>query len=405
MDKTNRRGWRLLGGAIALVIAGSAALHSASFALQARDPGLALKIDSTNPVALVRKAHQELMTGAAGRGGGADALASAREAIREQPLNAPAFRLYGLVRVANADLDAIGAQIAMSDRLSRRDVGAQLFLIEDSVRRNDIAGALRHYDTAMRADRASRALLFPVLTSALSEPLIRQRFKPYLASPPPWMESFLRSAISTSKDPSSLAALAIESGGFPDGDEYGSIHTELMVALEAANQLPQLARYYRSIGTAPQSNLTSLAFTEANTDRALAPVSWLPYATDGIDSTFVSTGGAGLELETTMNQGFAGIIARKLTALRPGNYTLRAPMRAENFYPGDTVRWQVSCPGTGNGKILFNATAELADQFSVGGRFSVPNDCPVQKIEIFSDTSFGAGSLTLTSASPALTGM
>lgn len=398
-----RKGWPVFAGAATLALAWSAAIHAGSFAMQSRDPALALRIDPSNPVALIRIAQQNIALGKAGDNGGADVLAAAERSIREQPLNAPAFRLYGLVRAANADLDAISAQIAMADRLSRRDLGAQLFLIEDAVRRNDITAALRHYDTALRVEESSRALLYPVLTTALDEPLIRQRFKPYLADPPPWMESFLRHAVSTTANPASLAALGIEAGGFPKSDEYGSLDTELLVALEAAGQFSAFERYYRSLKHADQSLLTKIAFTEANTNRSLAPVAWLSYAMAGIDSAFVSTGADRLELEADLDPGFAGFIARKFTALPAGTYRLSASMRAKDFRPADSIRWQITCAkaeGTGE---LFNQTVTMADQFQILGGFIVPPACRVQRFEIMGVAGLSGNAVNLSIASPTLT--
>ena len=404
MTGWRRIGWpAVAGGAVALALASSAAIHAASFVMQTRDPALALRIDPSNPVALVRMAQQAITLGEAGGSGGAGVLAAAEHSIREQPLNAAAFRLYGLVRGANSDLDALGAQVKMADRLSRRDLGAQLFLIEDSVRRNDISAALRHYDTALRVEESSRALLFPVLTAALDEPLIRRRFIPYLTEPPPWMESFLRHAVSTSKNPAAIAALGIEAGGFPKGDEFRSLDTELLVALEAVGQLSALVRYYRSLGHADRALLTRIAFTEGNTSRSLAPVSWLPYTIAGIDAVFVSTGADQLELEAQLDPGFAGPVARKLTALPAGTYRLSAPMRAEGFHWTDSVRWQITCPQEGDAAEVFNQTVAMADRFQFTGRFVVPPACPVQRFEIFGKTGFGGSGVNLTIASPVLT--
>lgn len=400
-----RIGWpAIAGGVAALALAWSAATHSASFAFQASNPELALRIAPSNPVALVHAAQQSIALGAAGGAGGPSIIRAAERSIREQPLNAAAFRLYGLVRTANSDLDAIGAQVAMADRLSRRDLAAQLFLIEYAVRRNDIAAALRHYDTALRVEESSGALLYPVLTAAMSEPLIRQRFRPYLAARPPWLESFLRQAVSTSKNPAEIAALAMEAGGFPSSDEYSSLDTELLVALEAAEQFPALVRYYGSLDHADRSLLTTLAFTEANTRRSLAPVSWLPYAIEGIDSVFVTTAEGQLELEAELDSGFAGPVARKLTALPAGIYRLSAAMRAEAFQPDDNIRWQIVCAksGTETGRELLNQTVEMAARFAFGGQFTVPAGCPVQRIEIFGQTGFGIDAATVSIASPSL---
>src|SRR3546814_17422634 len=63
--------------------------------------------------------------------------------------------------------------LAYSQTLSRRDLRTQLMAIELAVARDDIPSALRHYDIALRTKKNAPDLLFPVLTSALTNPTIR----------------------------------------------------------------------------------------------------------------------------------------------------------------------------------------------------------------------------------------
>lgn len=399
-----RSGWRgALAGVTALVVAGMASVHAAGMVFQLRAPSLALQLDEDNPVALVRDAQMRIAAGGTAEAGQGDAvLAAARRSVAQLPLNADAFQLYGLIQLANADPSAMSRQVAMADRLSRRDLGSQLFLIEDAVRRNDVAAALRHYDTAMRVQESSRAILFPILTEALSEPAIRQRFLPYMTSSNPWLEPFLRFAIGNASEPESIAALAIEAGGFPEGDRFATRDRELLAVLIGNGDYGMALRLFRSVANVDSGVLTQAGFTEAATDPAVAPFTWQPITVAGIDPIFLAGNGDTLDLEARLDSGYDGWVVRKLFTLAPGAYTFQSALGSRGAQPNDTARWQIRCVDGGGEAELLVASTRLGEESTVGGRFTVPADCTMQQVLLSATTQVSAQDVTLTVSSPRL---
>lgn len=388
----------LLTGAT-LLVAYFSATDAVVNVVHSRLPSAALTIDGDDPVALVRDAQIRLTTGKRIEGGPSQIFEIARRSILELPLNAPALRLYGLVSSANSDLAGVRDQMALSDRMSRRDSASQLWLIEDAVARNDVAAALRHYDVALRINESSRALLYPVLTDALQEPIIRTRFLPYMTEQPPWLESFLRHAVSNSRDPRAVADLARQAGGFPQGDAYASLDTELLRRLVAEGYYEAAIAHFRRIPGADPATLASLQITPASTVEALKPISWEPYSIAGISPILVGSDNGGIEIESDIDSGYVGPVARKLLALPPGRHALRAEMRGEGFGPGDTVVWSLSCGGEAN---LLDQAEEIEREFSVSASFTVPASCPVQILTVSAKTGFNSGGATLVLAEAAL---
>lgn len=396
-------GWpAILGVAATLALTWGAISQTVGFTFQSRNPQLALKLDADNPVALVRDAQTQIATGGA-QGEGRDAvLSAARTSIRELPLNAAAFRLYGLVQSANSDLAATGRQVALADRLSRRDLGAQLFLIEDAVRRNDVAGALRHYDTALRVEESSRAILFPILTEAMREPVIRRHFRPYMKDPPPWLEAYLRFAIGNASQPTAIAALATESGGFPQGAVFASRNKEMLSVLVGAGQHREAIAFYRSIDDADAAVLRSIGFGENTTNSAYTPITWQPFELDGLDALFLAGEGGTLELEARVESGYSGPILRKLLALPRGQYRFSTQHRSEGYQPFDTLRWQAICVGSTTGALALDEGADIAAEVSVTGTLDVGDDCAQQMLTLSIDTRASPGDVELIVKSPSL---
>lgn len=382
----------------ALIVAGFATRDALAFALQSRAPDLVLRIDPGNPVALTQQAETQLTLGNPHMNS-ARVSEIARRSIRRLPLNAPAFRLYGLVQTADANMGRIGEQMAMANHLSRRDLGTQLFMIEDSVRRHDIAGALTAYDSALRITRSSQSVLYPVLTEAMREPLIRQRFIPYVKTTPPWLESFLRFAISNASEPASIAELAFAAHGFPKGGAYSSLDAELLGVLVGKGEYPMAVRYYRFLKSADPAILASLAMNEATTNSAYAPVTWQAYSLAGIDAAWVATSKNSVELEASLEAGYVGPVARKILALAPGTYEVAAPFGGAADGPDQTLSWKITCP---DGAVLLDASAQLAEKGAVTGRFSVPAGCVAQIVSISVRTAPGMDSIDLMLSSPRL---
>ena len=380
--------------AVATLGAAAAFANAAVNITHTRAPHLALAIDPDDPVALVRNAELGRASAGAGDPSGASLLAIAQRSVARLPLNGPALRLYGLSSATSADLEATREQMRVSDMMERRDLGAQLWLIENAVEENDISRALRHYDRALRVDEASRALLYPALTNAMNSALIRERFAPYLRNTPPWLASFLRFAVSTTRQPVALARLARENGGWPQGAAFSSLDTELLARLTTNGDFEEAAEHFRGIEEADPSILTRLRLTDASTDWRWAPISWQPFQTDGIE-TFVLAGPQGgntVEIEAQVEAGFKGAVARKFLALKPGHYRVSARMRAEDHTRQDTVRWTMECLAkeadeqATNKFTLMRETLALTEALDLSAAFEVPQDCTVQRLLISIET-------------------
>lgn len=116
------------------------------------------------------------------------------------------LRNSGSPRKPVAILPAHGACSAMRSG-SRRNLQTQLWAIEDAVGREDIAGALRHYDVALRTKAQSRAILYPVLASAIRDAQVRAELVRTLVSRPLWADDFLGYAAKNGENAQATAAL------------------------------------------------------------------------------------------------------------------------------------------------------------------------------------------------------
>jgi hypothetical protein len=131
--------------------------------------------------------------------------------------------------------------VQQAEKLSRRNLAVQLWLIESAVRKGSVPAALRHFDIALRTNRTAGALLFPVLRSALEDselllPIAR------MVNAAPWREQFLQFAVSINKPSVALARVfAVQTGlaPFQATDLKGAFVAQLFAAgqYDAARRL------------------------------------------------------------------------------------------------------------------------------------------------------------------------
>ncbi len=119
----------------------------------------------------------------------------ATAALMREPVNASAAKLMGLSYALENNAALARKYFQQSEVLSRRDLTAQLWLLEDAVSRDDVETALRHYDKALRTSKPIASTLFPILASALDDENVSDQVIALLQAKPLWSDRFLSFAI------------------------------------------------------------------------------------------------------------------------------------------------------------------------------------------------------------------
>ena len=375
------RGWAL--GAATTVLTAATAWQALVAFSQDRNPALALRLDGANAAALGRMAEQQWLTRPASEprpGATAMALAS----LRQQALNARAIRLIGFAAGLH-DGDARTEPYALlAERVSRRDVMTQLWLIEDSATKGDIPAVLRHYDIALRTSVASRPVLFSQLASALDDASIRSALRPYVGTAP-WMPLFVAYVLGQSDGGQGARVLALaqtitEAGGLPETADARPMDGALLGTLVAMRQYAAALSYYRAMPGAVVATPTSVRFDRASIDPHMAPVSWQANAGGGVWGRF-ETGDHTVWLHAGADPGRTGRAATKQLYLPAGTYRLSATIDSARLDAGATASVVVQCVSMRDARVA--ATLPIpasASAMRVSAPLVVPADCPAQVI-------------------------
>ena len=263
----------------------------------------------------------------------------------------------------SGDVHRARTLLNVSERMSRRNLLTQLWLLESAVQAGNIAGALRHFDVALRVSQDAQGLLFPVLTSAISDKNIQEPLAVLLRKQPLWRDAFLRHAAATA-NPMDVVALFARNVGLPIPTDA---RQRLVERLIEAGRTPEAYAIAGGQGTESRIDL-------ATDSGRLAPFDWSVMATDLTDASRDPGSGA-LHASTRATSGQTA--AARVLALAPDRYRLvtRGSVRSDSGQ--GTSSWSMTCIG---GATI--AHVALPTDGAAAAMFTVPARCEFQQFNL-----------------------
>lgn len=316
----------------------------------------------------------------------ADALA--RHALRQDPSAVPAVATLGINAQSRGDVTTARKLFAYTNSLSRRNIVMQLWAIEDAVGRNDIVGALRHYDIALRTKPGLSELLFPIMAQASSDPEIRQELIRTLGRRPPWSEAFIEAAAGAA-DALSIAKLfyQLKQVGVTIPEASGS---RLVDGLIAKGHVNAAWSYYTTLRPGADRRRSRDADFAAVLD-VPSQFDWV-LINDGTISSSVQHGDKSGVFDFAAPASIGGVVLKQLQVLPAGTYTLTG--RSRGFDPNNPALpyWTVTCR---EGATLTRVALKPGeDEQPYSGSFRVPANCPVQMLTLIAQPTDAAAGLS-----------
>jgi hypothetical protein len=206
-------------------------------------PEIALRFQSFDALANAEYASR-LQLDSRGQADPDELMELARTALRRDPTMAQASRVIGLVEAGRGRPAEAARALRYSDRLTRRDIATQLWLIEFYVQRNDVPEVLRHFEAAASSSTTATTILFPVLVNALNQNDLVEPMASMLARQPWWSASLLMAMAQGTQNLDNVADLFVRlarSGAPPRGDIVAIVIQRLITAGETgrAERLPR----------------------------------------------------------------------------------------------------------------------------------------------------------------------
>lgn len=377
-------------GAAALAVAGVgffaiAGTLATTMRVNAPDRAHALAPGNARIAATLALQLSQTITVAAQQG---SAVPLARQALRRDPTAVPAVVALGLHWQVRGD--AIGAQklFDYAQKLSRRDLPTQLWMIEAAVARGNVPAALRHYDIALRTNRGASDLLFPVLAGAAADAGVRSALVQTLAGEPGWGSAFVDYVAGNSPNPRNGAALllALEQADVPVSSQA---RLSILDALLGRKLVGDAWTFYAA--THPGIDRRRSRDPDFRTgETGATPFDWVPI-NDGGMSTVIQRDEGLFDFSVPASVG--GPLLRQMQLLPAGEYRLDG--RSIGLDQPEEARpyWSLNCDnGRELGRVGMSNSNVAGGVFS--GRLRVPADCPVQTLVLNARPTDAIGGVT-----------
>lgn len=357
---------------VALAAAWLSFAVSASSVLRSVRPDLALEFMPIDARAKARLAELQLAGTPGDRAAASRAGELARGALGRDATVVSAWRTLALV-------EALGGRAGLSARLfhfaesrSRRDLPTQLWMIENRVAANDVAGALEHYDIALRTSSASAEILIPVMVAATGEASMVAPISRLLASDPPWRRQFIGRLIENAPSPSNAVTIieaSSRSHPIPDRD----LLTFFVKKLVERRAFDESWRIYRLLVPNAPAQPAVLRNGDFERPNPVPPLDWQFETADGrgADQRQLDHAGAGQSLYV-YTEASDGVVAWQAMVARPGDHVLSAQVGAVEGEAPTSLVWRVTCANAG-GSVLAESRVDSLGQRA---RFEMPVRIP-----------------------------
>jgi hypothetical protein len=314
-------------------------------------PGTALSMNGSDGGALVAQSNQKWAAGAQ-QGRVLDLSVPAQMALRTAPLSGGALRLMGYGADLKGDAKRAERLNLLAIRVTQRENGAQLWLMEAAVARNDVKGALARYDILLATDLSVRDQLFPQLALALSDPEIRAAFIPYVRKAPSWLVPFVSQAAGGSPAPDVMSYTIRTAGGLPNTAAARASETNLMAHLFAKQKFAEAHAFYVTLSGATAKVPVSTSFDDASTDVRFVPMTWYLERRANAGADFM---GKGLDrsIRAFALSGEIGMVAFKHLFLAPGTYRFVTSQKIVMNSANARATWAVRCMTDANQAVLY----------------------------------------------------
>ncbi len=262
----------------------------------------------------------------------------------------------------------------LSSAISRRSLPTRLWLIQRSVDRGDVAGALANFDLALRTSSAAPPILFPVLAGAATDPQLVQPIARVLDRPSDWRAMFLSYAINQGGAAAPVAEVVLR---MRDRAAVTEAQADEMLIAQLIKQgaFGTAYRIHRAFGRAVRSN-ASVVDPDFSDPETQYPFGWalvdgaqMGAARDRVDGRSA--------LGYRALPGSAGQVATQLLMLGPGRHRLVTASLTPPNDPPNAPFWTVTCAGEGGAQIALLSQPDETNRASAI-EFTVPAGCAAQ---------------------------
>ena len=308
-----RRFWSFGLAAGLLTLGAVASSESLAFALADAQPELAITLNSEQSDALSNLASQSLREGSTESPD--NGRLPAQRAIAIDPFDAQAAAHLGLLLQLDGKQASAASAMEYAQRISRRDASTQFWWIEYWAQRGELDNVLHHYDAALRSSEQAPSTLFPILISAVENPLVSRKLAERLDNTALWTDQFVQQFAQSSQNTAAIGRFFLN---LADADFITSelaISTAISRLAESGNVAQGFALFAAFYPEAGTPFVQDPMF--AGTGHIPTPFDWILAEAD----FYLGLGADGLEIDAPASA--SGPIVSQVTRLPAGDWQVR----------------------------------------------------------------------------------
>ncbi len=301
---------------------------------------------------------------------------TAIDALAAWPANARALVLLAMRSTQAGDKAEALRYARLANRLSRRELGAQVVLLSDALGRRDLPGAVKLLDVSMRsAGERQRAVMYPVLAKGLQQPGFRRTVAPVIDQRREWAPSFFTFAVEEGEAVNEVADLYLAVRPATRQFLAPTLLARLISKLTDAGQVDRARRMYLATPGKQAATLADPAMTAATFDPQIGSLGWRLEDSPTISARQVQ--GDHTDQYAAMvdvGPGDASLALSRILFLAPGTYGFSAHEQRDGDQGDVASQWILRCNGTPDGAEIWRSGG--------AARITVPGQCRSQLIQL-----------------------
>ncbi|MBW4330271.1 hypothetical protein KY084_05220 [Stakelama sp. CBK3Z-3] len=345
-------------------------------------PELALRLAPGNAEANGNRARDLLATGLPTPNWN-DISVYGRKALMRSPANVDAVTVLAAENDAQGHKGLAQLLFKQADHMSRHDTLTQLYLIELAVSKNNIEGALHHYNAALSHSRSVAPLLLPTLVTASADPTIAKPLAELLKKKPIWRMAFARTMVETKADPAASFPILLDSLQLNPANmmERPILSAAISRLIDAGHGKIAYHVYHGFYDSSPALPALIRNGAFENSD-GLPPFDWQLLDANGVTGTIQKDGNHNALFVYTEDSA-AGLAAEQRLLLQPGEYRLNVQFDTSGDEGGD-ISVVLRCSVQADALIELRARPHTQTE-SHSGSFTIPKECADQRIQVIAN--------------------
>lgn len=310
-----------------------------------------------------------------------DRTAAVRSLV-DTPLSRSSLRIIGFDYVRQQDKVQAAALMSLSNKVSRRDTWAQIWLLEEAARNEDFDSILSYYHAALSVKPELAPVLNPILVSVTRFLDVRVALGPYLRSNAPWTSGFLAQAANDARV-SDVFDTVLPEAQHLSGDAYIPALSRITYRLALDDRWGDAMRLAETIWNDFDSEAFSSFSPEAvNSDPRMGTLAWTFSNEAGIFSELEGEGGVSVSFEP-LSRGVA--LRRTIPVERGGRYAFVQRVQIADRSSAAQVRWQAECVSGSSEetRVIWRQTVPWSEGIETyRSTISVPDECSLLTLSL-----------------------